>query len=186
MSPAVSISLFWLYSGTAVARAIRVATDGPWGHCGVIFRLADGTEVYYEALFGEGFRGPTAIAKLHAYVLQDRRRRLAVVPISMDVVGPAAAEAKRRQADEMVKTAGYGEWQLVGMLFFERYGLPVFHSPGRVVCSEAISRLAAPELDLRDARRSDHDKVNPNSAWRRLMEILAGYGHINAPALNAA
>ena len=170
--------LFWNFSGSSLARLNRVFTDGPWGHMGGGFDLSDGTSEIYEALFGRGFIGPTPLRSLKAWQLRQPERKMAIVYLDLD---EEQSEVKRQTCKRMVGTIGYAEFQLVLMGLFERYGLPVPRSPRRVVCSEAWSRILHPEMDLRDRRRRRDDYVNPNSAWRRMLEIKCGFAGFTGP-----
>ena len=110
---------------------------------------------------------------LFRFAEKDGKRKLVVAYTDLDA---RTSEEKRQVCRAMVGTVGYGQAQLVLMALSERYHLPVPHSPSRVVCSEAVSRILYPQIDLRDARRKRHDMVNPNSAWRRWLEMKCGYG----------
>jgi integrase len=55
--------VFWTRSQEAWwSRAIRAITRGPWAHCGIGF-----DDIYYEAIVGEGVRGPVPLAKLASF-----------------------------------------------------------------------------------------------------------------------
>ena len=184
-SPAVRTFIAWVDSALPHGRAISYLTDGPWSHQLIGFELVDGSPVYYESLYKTGFTGPHDLAKLTAWLAKNPARKFVKTFVPIDA---AASQAKRLAADRMAGNmgvghqAGYGKLQLLLMAAFERYGIPVPASPNHVVCSEAVSRLLCPEIDLRDHRRKSHDEVNPNSAWHRWLEIQAGHGAITAPA----
>jgi hypothetical protein len=163
----------WL-SRTIVRVTGRRLTDGKdrWSHMGVAFKLTDGTEEYYEALFGRPVQGPKPVNNLVDWYFEkrwSRRIELALLPIA-----PAACENKRRLLKTWVGTVGYAEWQLLGMWAVERLRMRLPKSPNRVVCSELAARILAPEVDLTDARHPTPDYVNPNSAYRRWREIAEG------------
>jgi len=170
--------LFWSYSATVPGAVIAFGTDGPFSHMGIGFDLSIKERVYYEALLRDGFHGPRRVEVLCRYIQEKPKRKLVIEYTDFNA---ETSERKRRQCETMVGQAGYHAVQLVLMALSERYWIPVPRSPSRVVCSEGVSRIVCPELDLRDARRKRHDMVNPNSAWRRFLEIKCGHGSITAP-----
>jgi len=179
---ATNVWLFWTFSPEAMGPVIARTTDGPWSHMGLGVRLKTAERVYYEALFGKGVTGPKSIGRLRGWVSEKPGRKLCIR--ETDIMGKDA-EIIRQNADDMVGTATYAEWQLAAMLLFERYGIPVPHSPNALVCCEMVSRLIQKHIDLRDRRRKTHDEVNPNSAWRRVLEIELGLDEYNAPPVLA-
>lgn len=190
---AVRCFLIWVQSNLRHGRATAWLTDGPWSHMAIGFDLSSGRRVYYEALYSEGFVGPMPLESLENWLKKDAKRKSAISYTSL--IAQTAQEI-RVMADRMagnthdeagiVRKAGYNKLQLLAMAAAERYGLPVPSSESRVVCSEAVSRLLHPHIDLRDHRRQSHDEVNPNSAWHRWLEYLAGFGSITAPAVKPA
>jgi len=175
--------IFWEYSDSFIARrAVRIE-DGPWGHMGIGFKLLTGEQIYYEALFGKGFIGAKPLIRLQNFVKENPKRKYALEYTDLN---ESQSQEKLNRCEEMKGTAGYAELQLLFMAMSERYHIPVPRSKNRVVCSEAVSRILYPEIDLRDSRRSRHDMVNPVSAWRRWLEIKNGYGHISAPVVAPA
>jgi len=177
------IWLFWTDTGEFWSRAIRFATGGEFSHMGIGFDLGDGTREYYEALFSGGFTGPQKPSKLSDFLAKSARNRCLVIPLDPATFGYTAgdvfeihARCKEWAADGS-KHRGYNRVQLAGMLLFERWGVPLRHSENKGVCSEDVSRLIERILDLRDYRHTSHDTVSPSSAFRRLMSVLAGYGH---------
>lgn len=151
-------------------------TDGPWAHMGLAFGMSDESGQYCEALMGENVTGPKDVAKLTALQAENSKTRIAFVLLQLT---PEECEQKRQLCFAWRGVMTYSKPQLLAMAMFERYGLPVPHSPSRVVCSEFVARVLYPQIDLRDLRRTRFDEVNPNSAWRRLMEIQAGMGWVN-------
>lgn len=183
MSKAKRCALFWSFSDeSAVSRLIVQVTgrrladrSDSFSHMGVAFSLSDGTKEYYEALFGRKVAGPTPLAHLTDWREENPRRRrveIAVLPLP-----PALCEVKRAIVRSWVGMVGYAQWQLLAMWGAERLRWPVPRSPNRMVCSELAARVAAPEIDLTDRRRPNPDYVNPNSAYRRWVE-LRGAGTI--------
>lgn len=173
---AVRTFIFWVYSDSRMAKLTKFSTDGPFSHMGIGFELTDGSEIYFEALKHDGFVGPKPISSVRKYVAENTARKLVLeyTPLNEDISNRKLIECKK-----LVGTVGYYSFQLALMGLSERYHFPVPRSPSRVVCSEAVSRIVFPEIDLRDSRRTRHDMVNPNSAWRRWLEIKCGYGYIN-------
>jgi hypothetical protein len=154
-----------------------------WSHCGIGFtvRLEDGRLAlpYFEALFGKGFRGPKRLHELHNWAANNPRRRVEVYHLGLE---PAVALQKYALASAMVGTLGYAEWQLLAMWWFERFGRArgwhVPRSERRVVCSEALTRILLPEIDLRDAQHPREDEVTPGSARDALVEWLSARGQL--------
>lgn len=184
MSEAKAIRVWaaFIFKPSALERAITMACDGPWGHCALGFDLDDGTSGYYESLWQDGVCGPKPAAKL-ADLAKDPRNKLAVIVLDCDT---ATAEAIRQDAAGDVGKVGYAKVQLSRNALFERFWIPIPESPNRVHCAEFLARkLVRSGIDLRDQRRARFDEVNPCSAWRRLLEIRAGYGAATAPALAA-
>jgi len=178
MSKAISMFLFWTYREKSdLATLTRWATDGPWSHMGHGFCLDDARSVYFEALRDEGFVGPRPLIDLHTWSKESgHHARFELVQLR-----PGEAEIAYQRSLKMVGAVSYSKWALCAMAVFERYGIRSPSSETKVVCSEATSRCVdglmmshGVELILRDFRRSRHDEVNPNSAWRRWCEIKSG------------
>jgi len=182
-SPPIRTFLYWLNSGSRFARLIAFASDGPWSHMGGGFELEDGTIERFEALKHQGFNGPKPMQSLLDFVQSDPKRRMAIEYTDLDAEQSVIA---RDRCKSMVGKVAYGELQLALMGLSERYFLPVPTTRGVTVCSEAWSRILEPWVDLRDRRRHKHDMVNPNSAWRRFLEIKGGYSELNAAPATAA
>lgn len=176
---AIAIWAFFSYTPTAFERLIVSFAGQPWAHCGVGFHLADGSQVYYESLFADGVCGPKPVDKLHDFKSEKPGNRIAIVPLC-DIAADDA-EAMRAMVHGFVGRIGYAKVQVLQKAFCERYGIPVPASPNRMDCSELLSRVLAGRMDLRDRKHRKFDEVTPASAWRRLMEVLAGYGWANAP-----
>jgi hypothetical protein len=79
-------------------------------------------------------------------------------------------------ARSAVGRQSYFKIQLLAMAMFERYGRAIVRSEDKTVCSEYAAWVLQGIIDLRDRRRDKFDAVNPNSAWHRLCEELAGLG----------
>ena len=173
--------LFWSYDPASPMSKLTIRITGnqlpdksdSWSHSGLGFELSDGELVYYENLFSTGFQGPKPVAKLIEFGRTTGRVEIQYV----DFIYPKESEQIRQKCQSWVGRRGYYGWQLVSMWAFERFGrfvgthLP--RSPGKGVCSEDVARLVFPWVDLRDSIRSGFDEVNPNSAWRQWMKILA-------------
>ena len=175
---ALTTFIFWNYAVTASSKLICFGTDGHFGHVGMGFEMEDGSQVYYEALAGKGIVGPRTWYDQLAFIRADSRRYVARETVSTDVT---FSTAKRALCDSYVGSLSYSVPQLATMALFERYRIPMFRTKTRVVCSEFVSMVLCPEIDLRDRRRPRHDMVNPNSCWRRWLEIKTGNGAISAP-----
>lgn len=177
------IWLFWTDTDEFWSNAIRFFTKG-YPHMGIGIDLPNGDREYYEALFSEGFTGPHKPSKLKAFVERKNGNKLLVVKLEMDKFNYSIADlfAVQAMCHEWSKKGsteyrGYGKAQLLSMLLFERFKIPVRHSEKKVVCSEAASRIVERlNIDLRDMINNTHDKVNPASALRKVFALIAGYG----------
>lgn len=161
-----------------VSRIIQRATDGIWSHMFVAFKLASpdaNRVVYYEALLGSGVTGPWPIERLLAWAEDKRTHRYCM--LALETGSQAKMQGALTRAMSAVGKQSYGKTQIVAMALSERYGLPVFRSQDRTVCSEFAAWVVQDIVDLRDRRRRIWDQVNPNSAWRRLAEERAGVGN---------
>lgn len=162
---------------TLFGKACQMITDGPWNHAFIGFRFMDGEECYFEALLDRGVTGPWPIARLQAWMEEDlKKHRCALVDLPRSLIpgqNPAPAMAAARSA---VGRHSYFKYQLLAMALFERYGRAIVRSEDKTVCSEYVAWVLQGIIDLRDRRRDKFDAVNPNSAWHRLCEELAGLG----------
>jgi hypothetical protein len=182
-NPAISVWLFWTARIRSPLTWLIVRVTGrrlpdksdAWAHMGVGFTMADGREIYFECLYHDGFAGPKPREKLQAFWVAGGRLKIHRIP---GLTGYAAHRIYLT-CSEWVGKKGYFAWQLAMMWAFERLGIRVPPSPDRLVCSEAAARLLWPHLDLRDEHR-DFDEVNPNSAYRRFLEISSqrASGHV--------
>jgi hypothetical protein len=68
----------------------------------------------------------------------------------------------------------YSELALLAHWFFARFGLPLKDTPNRVICSELVSRILAPEYNVPCAKYPNHDCITPPY----LREFLRGHKHI--------
>ena len=134
--------------------------------------------VYFEALFETGFCGPEYLQNLFAWRDADKRRSVAVLWLR---VSPDLAQKKFLEASILVGKLGYAETQLLSMLWFERvgkyFGFKVPKSLDRVVCSQAVAQILAPEIDLRDSVHTQFDEVTPGSAYDAVLRYLASKGN---------
>ena len=175
---AVEAFIFWTYDPAAWISRLIVRITGrqlpdksdAWSHMGIGFKLLSGVDIYYEALFSEGFCGPKSFRKL--LVFSETGGQLAVENI--ECIGESEVQQVWENCEALIGKRGYYAWQLFSMWAFERFGrfvgAHVPRSPGRVVCSEIVARLLYPYIDLRDEERA-FDEVNPNSAWRKWKQI---------------
>jgi hypothetical protein len=182
---AVSVFLFFTAADDErFSRATQAACDGPWSHIGIGFTMSDGSRVYFEALLKRGFVGPRPFSGLVKWGLEKHHRFLVVELPARLIINPQAIyEDALEMTAKWSGRHGYHAWQLASMWLFQRYGLPVPGSDGRVVCSEAVSRILAAfsNVDLRDKRRASHDAVNPVSAFVRILAYLQGLENVDAP-----
>ena len=155
-----------------LCREIQRATDGIWGHTLIAFRFSTGG-CYFEALLGDGVTGPWPIERLFDWESESNKHRLCLVLLAST---PAAREVALCRAMCARGRQSYSAPQLLAMGLSERYGLPVWRSERKTVCSEYAAYVLEGIVDLRDRRRRIVDQVNPNSAWRRVMEEKAGFG----------
>ena len=122
-------------------------------------------------MFGDGFTGPTPVETLQDKIGKSQGR-LYYWDTDLD---SAVAETIRLRCESWVGTRGYHAWQLASMWWFERVGKHLgWHVPTseqKLVCSEAVARAFWPWKDLRDKEHKKFDEVNPNSAYRRTIEI---------------
>jgi len=161
----VSMFLFFAAGDSWFSRLIAKVCGG-WSHAGIGFRFSDTSSVYFEALFAKGVRGPKPLPHLVAWSKEKPGRRLAIVEL---MIPENICERKYGIAQTYSGLIGYGEWQLLAMWAFERFGKRwgwhVPRSPGRVVCSEYAARVLHPEFELRDSIHTRFDEVTPGSAW---------------------
>jgi hypothetical protein len=166
-----------------VGNAIAAVTDGQWSHAGLLLFNPDGSAWCYEALFDKGrIVKQEARPRFRSFLRDNKDSQLCIVPVQSETVFIAAA---LRYAESCVKDVAYGRWQLGAMLLAQRFGLPVPHSTTKQVCSEFLARTlgggdndhgAALIMDLRDTRHTTYDEVTPDSSFRRMMTLAAGYG----------
>lgn len=185
---------FWMRTFEFVGNSIAAITGGLWSHMGILVYLPDGSAWVYEALFAEGkIVKQDARKRFATFIASDYRNQLCVVPVTWAT--DAAIASALEYAESCVKDVIYARWQLLAMLAAQRYGLPVPRSTTKQVCSEFGSRFfgggdcetAVPRIcDLRDVRCKTYDEVTPESAFRRMMAIVAGYGDFthNPPIQN--
>ncbi len=173
--------IFWTAPAAGWSRIIirvtgRQLPDGSdsWSHMGLGFTDAAGEAGYFEALLHHGFTGPHPGEKLISF--SKRGGRLAIEFLPANVFTPAVSDQIRQRCLAWTSYKSYHAWQLALMWAYERFGRRlgwrIPHSPGKVVCSEAVACLLWPYLDLRDAEHPDFDSVNPNSAWRSFLARL--------------
>jgi hypothetical protein len=166
MTP-ISAWIFWTGSNDFAGRIIRRVTGlGPWTHVGIGYNLASDKQVYFEAHWSHGaFAGPVDAAKLTGFELQRPGNRLTIR--HLDLSHDDLMTAWERTWSMIDTRHGYARWQLVQIWALERLGLRVRHSPHKVICSEAVSRILNHIVDLRGERR--HDEVTPNSAYEQFL-----------------
>ena len=172
-SPKIHIASAFVFfaAGDNLFSRLIAKICGVWSHAGVGFRLQNGDSIYFEALFAKGVQGPKPLVHLMEWVVKSQKRRVAIVELPIEA---NVCERKYGIAQTYRDLAGYGEWQLLAMWFFEkigrRWGWHVPRSPGRVVCSEFAARVLWPEIPLTDSMRPRLDEVTPGSAWRAVKD----------------
>ena len=65
----IKVRCFYTYSGSTLSKLARWATQGPWGHMGIVFEHADGAQEAFEARSQEGFAGPFPLAVTIKYII---------------------------------------------------------------------------------------------------------------------
>lgn len=170
---AIRVWLFWSTSWEFISLMIRRVSGGKWSHLGLGFDLDDGRQVYFEALFENGWDGPHPVSELVEF---EETRRGQYERHYIPWIDAGRAHELFLRALSMVGKAGYHQWQLLAMWAFERVGrrigLVVKDDPDRVVCSEGVARVIYPDVDLRDPERPTFDSVNPCSAYLRFKQIV--------------
>lgn len=127
----------------------------------MLFTWPDGSQAIVEALMASDVT-VKPFSKLLLWRKKHPGNRLEILPLHVDV---ESAGRMWLAAQTWVGSAGYGAWQLVAQLAFEKWGLPVRRSMGRVVCCELVARIAYPDVDLRSENR-DFDELTPGSVYR--------------------
>ena len=168
---ATEVGLFWSTTNGVVSRLIRRVLGCEWSHVGLVM-LFDGTEVYYEALAGRGIVGPRLVSALEAWSYKPGHK--------LDVrwawwLSPQQAELIHQRALALQAAAGYGTFQLIAHWWFERvrkrWGGRMRNTPGKVTCSEFVSRAMYPDVKLFDDHRDHHDAVTPASSRVAFFQI---------------
>ncbi|MFO7534722.1 MAG: hypothetical protein R6X19_03405 [Kiritimatiellia bacterium] len=164
-----------------LCRQIQRATDGVWGHTFVGFGWPDGSACYFEALLGDGVTGPWPIERVITWQRETPSHRLALIDLPRAWYPGHGLAPALWLATMAVGQQSYSAPQLLFMGLSERYGLPMWRTERRTVCSEYVAYVLQGVVDLTDRRRRKLDQVNPNSAWRRLAEEMAGLGYHTRP-----
>ena len=179
---------YFMRSDDFVGNSIAALTDGDWSHAGLMVYHTCGIADVYEAIFADGkICKRDAKQRFTAFLAESPHNRLLLIPLHRDVLNYGDAEVSLviEYADSCVADVSYGRWQLIGMALAQRFGLSIPSSPTKQVCSEFLARCLgggdhdedAPIIcDLRDDRHNTYDLVTPDSAKRRVMDIVAGYG----------
>ena len=163
---AVRVFVFWTCGTSAISRLIQRVDGSPWSHMGIGFVMDNQEELYFEALFGLGFVGPRAWTDVIRWAARIPGRRWSRIDLpQLDAV----ADEKFIVARTLVGRLGYHAWQLVLMYLMLRFGCRVARSRNRVVCSEAVSQIVFPELNLSCRIPPRHDEVTPASARRAIL-----------------
>lgn len=152
-----------------LSRAIARITDGHWSHVALGFVRDDNSRCYFESLISEGFIGPKDYMDVIDWADEDERRDFTTIYLPL---GPASSARVYQRAEVCDERIGYSVLQLVAIWALIRFGIPVPRSPRRWICSEAVATLLYPELDLRGCGRDTFDSVDPNSIYRRTVQIL--------------
>lgn len=165
---AVSVYVFWTRGDGVISRLIAYVLNCKWTHCGIGFKMVDGSEIYYEALAGQGVVGPRPLEDLVLWQLRKPASRQVLVLEFPDLA--QAADTKRQLVEGDKYLVTYSELALLGHWFLARYGLPLKDTPNRVICSEYVSRKLPPDYDPRCAAYPNHDSITP----AYLHEFLVG------------
>jgi hypothetical protein len=165
-----------------VSELIQRVTGGPWSHVGLWFGFSNGRRVRFEALAGQGFRGPLEWEPLVNFSGRHVRRVVLVRTLAVDTGLVIGAFIEAEKAVAQWKDA-YGEAQLLSLWAWIRMrnllaraglDLRMLDDPRRVVCSEAVSRLLAPlNIECRHDVYTTHDATTPVSVELALRQYRA-------------
>lgn len=162
------VYIFFTATDTLVSKLIRFVTKGQWSHVGIGFKDKDGSEFYYEALAGKGFRGGKAMSDLVSWQSEKPKSRSVAI---LDI--PALRDGGDQflgMAMAYSNTVTYGEMQLLAHFFVAKLGMSLKNTPNKVICSEIVSRIVYPTLNLMDEVHHNHDMVTPQSLFDKLIE----------------
>ena len=101
---------------------------------------------YFETLKGAPWGGPYGMSRLTGWLHDDRRRWARAWRVPLD--NPAVLE---RKWDKSVKQTGvwtYETEHVLGAFLWRRLGLPMTDTPMLVICSEGVSRVLDPDVDM--------------------------------------
>jgi len=158
--------------------ATAAVTHSKVAHMGVMFRKSDGTVVYFEARFEEGFVGPFPFERVYNWVTKSwfRALHLRWLPLSKDDKEERLVK-KWNYANKMVEeTKGYAKSQLLSNWAHEWKGWDVPTDSSLVTCSEAGGLIDAPDYILTDEKHKNFDSITPGSAKKKLDLILKKRG----------
>ena len=162
----IQMYVFFCWGDSLFSRLISWVIKGP-SHVGVGFEYKGNQEPdIIEALFGKGVRRKP-LEKLLAWAHGKKKRRIEIVKLKG--IGYTEMAIKRAVAENYCGTAGYGESQLFAMFLFEKFGRRVRESLDRVVCSELVARLIAPEYDF--SKERTFDEISPAFLYNKLKSI---------------
>jgi hypothetical protein len=131
-------------------------------HISIVWELASGRQVIYEALEGKGWRGPIDMADVLAWAQRKEKRWVRTHWIPTLTITPEDATRKLHVAHARLRTWKYSTIQLPRMGIRKYWDLPMKPTPNDVVCSEAASIFAAPEIDIPMlCGKPAHDFINP-------------------------
>lgn len=180
---AVAVYVISVCGDGRLSKLICKITGGRYSHSAIGFRLSDGTEVYYEALVGKGFRGPKPLTHLVEWQAENRARRLLVHEL-LDVTA-VEAENARLVTETFSSCVTYSEWQLFLFWMLVRLGADLFaDTPNRVICSEIVARiLITIGINLRIEDTQLFDEIPPQQIadlvakrYRVMVRYAAGLG----------
>ena len=158
--------------------ATAAVTHSNVAHMGVMFKKADGTVVYFEARFEEGFVGPFPFERVYNWKSKSIFRSFHIrwLPLPEDDKEKRLVKKWTHAIWMVENTKGYAKNQLLAIWMHEWKGWHVPTDPSRVTCSEAGALIDAPEYILLDKKHKNCDSVTPGSGKKKLDLILQKRG----------
>lgn len=159
LSRELMVSVFVTKGEGRISNWITKITNAEYSHTGIVFH-AGTSAYYYEALMGKGFHGPRHFNDLMDWSRENDKRKLQIKTLPQF----SSEEVKYMlgRATTLEETSSYAEWQLVQFLLMKKLRVPMRRSHKKVICSEAVSRIMYPIVDLpKDLGLQHHDAVSP-------------------------
>lgn len=146
-------------------------------HISVIFQLSDGRRVIYEALEGEGFRGPIPMEKVEKWAAEKEKRWVRTYWIPWEYINKDSADYKLEFLHSRLGLWEYNTIQLPRMWLRKRLNIPMRTTPNKVVCSEVGSKMLAPQIDIPMlCSKPSHDYINPFQIEQAIKRLLCKDG----------